>query len=288
VSTRLSSSENPMGTGDNMQNRDRALRDIFVPDPGCVFLKLDMSQIENRIELMLTRDPEMIRLARSKPWEVDMHRFNASVIFGCSEADVTKDQRYLGKTVNHAATRGMGADTMQEQLLKQGVVKTIEECQRLLDAYFKRYAPLKQYFKDIRMEIARTRCLASTWGNVFTFPYAHLDEALFGFGYSVIPQDEAGGVINNYGVIPYHTSKPNADVSRLHLQVHDELLFSVRPELAWDLAWYMQRHLEQPRVYFGEPMTVPVTFALGTTWACEREWNRLPSREEFTLCAKAA
>lgn len=283
VSTRLSSSTNPLGTGDNMQNRDRELRDIFVPDPGCWFVKFDMSQIENRIELMLTRDPEMIRLARSKPWEVDMHTENAALVCGIPIANVAKADRKLGKESNHAAQRGMGAAMMQERLLLQGIVKTIDECQTLLDRYFKRYAPIKDYFKDIRMEVARTRCLASTWSDVVTFPYTRLDEASFGFAYSWLPQVEARGIVNA-GLRAYAAEEATGAVgTRFHLQVHDELLFSVEPDVAWDFARWMVARLEQPRCYFGEEMTVPVTIALGTSWACEREWKQLPARDAFVL-----
>jgi len=280
VSTRLSSSENPLGTGDNLQNRDRELRDIFVPDPGCVFLKLDMAGIENRIQMMLMRDPEMARLARTPPWELNLHKRNAAFVFKVDEAKVTPEQYQLGKTINHAAMRGMGAKRLQEQLLLRGEVKGLEECQRWLDEYKRRMPALEGYFADIRKQIMRYRCLATTWGDQVSFPYARLDEDIYGPMYSWLPQYEAQGIINNYGVVPWSR---NGGSDRLHLQVHDELLFSVQPTEAYDLAVWMQRSLERPRVYFGEAMTVPVTFGLGRTWKIEREWKRLPSREEFVL-----
>jgi hypothetical protein len=277
VSTRLSSSANPYETGDNLQNRDRELRDIFVPDERHIFLKMDMSQIESRILFMLSRDPKLIEIARAAPWDLDVHTRNAAIIFRVSEKDVTKEQRMLGKTTSYLVQRGGGAKKLQETLLLQGVVRSVEECGRFIQNYKNAHAGLDEYFKDVRQVMMRTRALVSTWGDVVTFPYARLDDDVYGFGYSWAPQIEAGGIINNYGVA-------NVPIdSRLHLQVHDELLFSVTPKAAYDTACMMKAHIEQPRVYYGNAMTVPVTFALGTSWACEAEFKQLPKREEFVL-----
>jgi uracil-DNA glycosylase family 4 len=281
VSTRLSSSANPYETGDNLQNRDRELRDIFVPDEGCVFLKMDMSQIESRILFMLSRDPKLIEIARAAPWDLDVHTRNAAIIFKVSEKDVTKEQRMLGKTTSYLVQRGGAAKKLQETLLLQGVVRSVEECGRFIRNYKNAYPGLDDYFRDVRQVMMRQRALVSTWGDVVTFPYARLDDDVYGFGYSWAPQIEAGGIVNNFGVLPYGNDP--APYTKMHLQVHDELLWSVSPAIAYDFARWMQEKVERPRVYYGEAMTVPVTFALGTSWACEKEWKRLPKREEFGL-----
>lgn len=282
VSTRLSSAENPLGTGDNLQNRDRELREIFVPDDGCIFLKLDMSQIESRIQFMLSRDPKLVEIARTPPWELDVHTLNAQKIFRVEVP--TKEQRQLGKTVSYMAQRHGGAKRLQEVLLLQGVVRSEDECDRWLKAYMAQYNGLEYYFADVRKQVMRFRALQSTWGDVVTFPYARLDDDVYGPAYSWAPQIEAQGIINNYGLRGFYAwRKTDVVPGQLHLQVHDELLFSVREDEAWELARYMQRQLERPRVYYGEAMTVPVGFGLGRSWKMEKEWNRLPPREEFTL-----
>lgn len=283
---RLTSATNPFGTGDNLQNRDRELRDHFVPLPGHVLLSLDMSQIENRIQLMLTRDPRMIQMARTPPWELDMHGLNAAVVTGKSIADVDEVDRYLGKQTNHAVMRGMGAQTMQELLLKAGFVRTVPECTENIRRYMNQYAALEDYFRDIRVQIATHRRLASTWGDIITF-YKYrgdsFDQDVFGAGYSWPPQVEGSGIINEYGVKPffYHIGPHTERLVVLLLQVHDELLFSLSEQDAHGFSQIMQRELERPRVYYGNAMTVPVGFALGRTWGTMRKWKKLPPKEEF-------
>ena len=53
ISGRLASSKNPRGKGYNLQNPDREIRDTFLPDEGKVFVKIDMSQIEDRKNVMI-------------------------------------------------------------------------------------------------------------------------------------------------------------------------------------------------------------------------------------------
>src|SRR5207253_11155800 len=94
---RFSSSPNPMGTGDNAQNQDRRVRDTFLADPGCVLLRCDLSQAESRIVDMLTLHPAHVARAHSQPWERDVHREAAAIVFDVSQESVTEDQRYLTK-----------------------------------------------------------------------------------------------------------------------------------------------------------------------------------------------
>ena len=100
-----------------------------------IFLSADLSQIESRIALAYTGDPRMLEIARAMPWEHDQHTQNAALIFACSENEVSKEKRYLGKKAVHAATRGARGRKLSEELLKDGYIKSPEECDHLIDTY---------------------------------------------------------------------------------------------------------------------------------------------------------
>ncbi|GAG22733.1 unnamed protein product, partial [marine sediment metagenome] len=102
-SGRLASAKNPMGKGYCLQNPSRKIRHTFLPDDGCVFVKIDLSQIEDRVVKMLTRSPRLVKLANLRPDEFDAHTYNAARIFKVSESDVSYHQRYLGKKAVHGA-----------------------------------------------------------------------------------------------------------------------------------------------------------------------------------------
>lgn len=254
-----------------------------------IFLGADLSNAENRIVLALTREPSMLALARSKPWELDLHTENVTIIFGTPAAQVTGDERFLGKVVSHGAQRGMGGRTLSDRILKQlGVVLTPEECDRHIAAYMRRYWPVKDYFKDIKLQVLKYKALANTWGRIMRFAYDNFqDDAVFREAYSFLPQSEIIDLMNMWGFKPWsrwlqqHTGKPVVHHG------HDSLTACVPAALAYDAALALRATLERPRVYYNNELTIPVVFSLGKTWRMSVEYKQLPSRAEFTAAARA-
>lgn len=244
-----------------------------------IFLAADLSVAESRVERMLSRDPEAIRIAQSKPWEYDEHTSAAADVFSVATKDVTKMQRYLGKKTGHAAQRGMGGDRMQGELLKDGYAYTIEQCNDFVRAYHAKNPWIEgAYFPDIRKQLLRYRALASTRGAIMFFDFERLDEETYRKAYSFLPQREVADNINEWGFAPLDDAFvagrwPGAAIN---LQVHDELLISCWPEDAYEIAAFLERNLEQPIFFDSKPLVIPVTFKLGSTWACEYEFKQLP------------
>ena len=88
-----SSRQNPMGGGANHQNPDGSSLDIYVADPGGIFIECDLLKAESRLVYVFTGDPELIEVARTAPWEYDSHTVNTANILGIPESEVTKEQR---------------------------------------------------------------------------------------------------------------------------------------------------------------------------------------------------
>ena len=256
-----------------------------------IFLQADMSQIESRIALAYTGDAAMLAIARSRPDEYDQHTRNASLIFGVPEADVTKDQRYIGKKAVHAAQRGARGKKLSEEMLKDGYVITPAEGDRYIDIYMARHQPLERLLQHVKREVVGRRALANTWGRVIRYDSAVINDELFREAVSFLLQSEASDLLLQWGLLPLwdflrrYPAGIDERLGWMHIPVHDSLLVSCPPYNAYHIADFLRQSLERPRVYLGSELTVPVTFGLGRNWAMQHEFKRLPSREEFTEAA---
>ncbi|MCH7759816.1 hypothetical protein IIA15_00220, partial [candidate division TA06 bacterium] len=283
---RFKSSKNPMNGGANLQNQDREIRDIFIPDLGCILLEGDLSQAESRRVYAYTGDEKLIELARTMPWEYDGHRDNASLIYGITAEKVTKKQRYLGKKAAHAGHYGMHGFTLSDELLKDGDVYTPKECQTLIDSYLDARMPIRGWQKETRMEILRNRILANAFGWDISFKYDLLNDKIFREGYAFRPQSDVAMILNLWGLIPVFEFLKFLDPRcKVNLQVHDSLVISTPPEFAYSIASYMRKSLERNLPCNGVDLTIPVEFKLGSSWKFELEYKRLPSKKEFTEAA---
>src|SRR5262249_24093848 len=144
-----------------------------------ILLSADLSQVEARAELMLAAATpefagtetakECIRLATAHPSEFDIHRYSASITFDKAEADVTKDERQEGKSFMHGFMRGMGAQRLCDEMLKnRGIVITPETAERRLGRLAARLTAIPEgYFPDVRRQIMRYYALGTTWGGIW-------------------------------------------------------------------------------------------------------------------------
>ena len=244
-------------------------------------MKLDLSQVESRIVCMLTRDPVLVTEAQSHPWEFDGHTENAKVIFSLNE--ITKDQRYLGKKAVHGAQRDMSGFRLSDELLKEGYVKTQDECQWMIDKYHQSKPAIKQiYFAEVRQQVWNERSLTNSWGRTIKWKHDRFDLELYKEAYSWRPQSEAAELLNQWGLVPTHNYiKEHKMKSKIVAQVHDELLIETCIQEAWWIAECFRWYIERPRDYSGNTLTVPVTLAVGGSWAGDHEWKKFPGRVEF-------
>ena len=252
-----------------------------------VFLEIDLSRAEERVLLMLTNDANDRKIARALPGEFDSYRHTASRIYGIAERDVTPTQRYLGKRTTLAAQRGLGPERMVDEVSKDDVYIVIHEAEKSLRTYHAEHPGIEgHYFPDIRKQVARFRGLANSWGRIIRFDDERLNDEVYRQSYSFLPQSEVADVINQYGVVPLWKWLPShAKGAQINATVHDSILVSCHPDDAINIAVFLQHSLERPRLYAGEPMTIPIEFKLGASWAMKHEFKRLPTRAEFTAAA---
>lgn len=273
-----------------------------------IILAADLSQVEGRVCYALTGDPEMVRLANAKPWETDMHILNAAIIFDIPYEQLAKDykagdkrakeMRYLGKIAVHGAQRNMMGKKLSETLLKDGTVKSIEDCQWMIDQYHRHYPQIRRWMGEVRKVMLRDRVLINSWGRRLEFHYERLDDETVRRGLSFPMQSEAADLMQQCGLLPTYEFLVNSKLdAKLHQPVHDELVISCWPEDAYSIASFVAGSLEICRELpvtnrppdITVPLVVPVTFKMGKTWKGTVEFDRLPdSWEPFTDAAMRA
>jgi DNA polymerase len=108
------------------------LKKAIVPPPGYTMIDADSAQIEARVLAWLAGQNDLVEaFAEGK----DVYKKMASAIYGKPEFEISKDERFVGKTTILGAGYGMGAAKFQAQLQSMGVAVTLEEARRIIDIY---------------------------------------------------------------------------------------------------------------------------------------------------------
>ena len=122
----------------NLQNlpRGSALKKAIEAPHGWKMIDSDSSQIEARVLAWLAEQNDLVDAFERKE---DVYKKMAAAIYGKEEADVTKDERFVGKTTILGAGYGMGAAKFMAQLKTFGVELPQEECERIIKVYRETY-----------------------------------------------------------------------------------------------------------------------------------------------------
>ena len=131
----------------NMQNlgRGSVLKDaIFAPD-GYQIIDCDSSQIEARTLAWLAGQEELIEAFENGE---DVYKIMASAIYVKAEEDITKDERFVGKTTILGAGYGMGSKKFGVQLKTFGVEVEEDEASRIISVYRQTYPCIPSLWKE--------------------------------------------------------------------------------------------------------------------------------------------
>ena len=122
----------------NMQNlpRNSLLKQAIRAPDGYMLVDSDSSQIEARTLAWLAEQHDLVEAFERGE---DVYKQMASKIYGKPEQDITKDERFVGKTAILGAGYGMGAEKFKAQLKVFGVETELDECQRIINVYRKTY-----------------------------------------------------------------------------------------------------------------------------------------------------
>lgn len=226
---RLSSSD------PNLQNipvRDddgKEIRKCFVPDEGCKWFSADYSQIELRIMAHLSGDENMIEAFREG---FDIHRATAAKIWKEPMEAVSDAQRKKAKQANFGIIYGITAFGLAQRMdIPNG------EARQLIADYFKTFPKVQAYMEKAKEE-ARSKGYAETmYGRRRYLPDINSrNGTVRGFAernaINAPIQGSEADIIKIAMINIWKRFKQEGLRSKMILQVHDELNFSVYPQEA--------------------------------------------------------
>ncbi len=257
---RLSSS-NP-----NLQNipirtdDGREIRKAFIADPDCILLSADYSQIELRVIADLSGDKDMIDAFISG---ADIHQATAAKIYNIPIEDVTAEQRRKAKTANFGIIYGISAFGLSERL---GIPRA--EAKMLINGYFDSYPKVREYM-ELSIENARNLGYVSTIkGRKRMLPDINSRNAVVR-GYAernainAPIQGSAADIIKIAMIDISREFEMKGILSRMIMQVHDELVFNVIPDELESVKEIVIRNMEN--AYHGQVPLI-VSAGTGTNW----------------------
>lgn len=228
TSTGRLSSSNP-----NLQNipiRDengKEIRKAFIPDEGCSFFSADYSQIELRIMAHLSNDPHLVEAFNKGE---DIHASTAAKVYHKPLEEVTREERSKAKTANFGIIYGISTFGLAERMHVDR-----KEAKTLIEGYFATYKKVKTYMDEsiakaqekgyVETIFHRKRYLADINSrNAIVRGYAERNAI------NAPIQGSAADIIKIAMIRIYERMEKEGLKSKLILQIHDELNFSVPEE----------------------------------------------------------
>ena len=205
----------------------KEIRKAFIPEPGCLFFSADYSQIELRVMAHLSQDAEMIKVFSEGK---DLHAATAANIYKKPIEEVTRDERTKSKRANFGIIYGITVFGLAERL---DIPR--DEAKMLIDGYFDTFPQVHDYMEKSK-EVARQQGYVTTlFGRRRYLPDINSHNATVrGFAernaINAPIQGTAADIIKVAMIRIFNRFKAEGIRSKMILQVHDELNFSVYPE----------------------------------------------------------
>lgn len=252
---RLSSSDPNLQNIPIRDDEGKEIRKCFIPEPGCLFFSADYSQIELRIMAHLSGDENMMEAFRKGH---DIHAATAAKIWHEEVSAVTSEQRKKAKQANFGIIYGITTFGLAQRMNIDN-----REARQLIDDYFATFPQVKAY-----MEKAKETCRAKGYAETLFHRRRYLPDILSknatvrGFAErnainAPIQGSEAD--IIKVAMIRIHQRFQREGIrSKMILQVHDELNFSVYPEEKEQVERIVIEEMQQ-----AYPLSVPLTADAG-------------------------
>lgn len=205
----------------------KEIRRAFVPEPGCLFFSADYSQIELRVMAHLSGDENMIEAFREGH---DIHAATAAKIYKVGMDEVTRDQRTKAKRANFGIIYGITVFGLAERL-----DISRDEAKQLIDGYFSSFPKVKDYMEKAKDDARSKGYVETLFGRRRYLPDINSRNATVrGFAernaINAPIQGTAADIIKMAMIRIHNRFKSEGIRSKMILQVHDELNFSVVPK----------------------------------------------------------
>jgi DNA polymerase-1 len=227
--------------------------------PGCVLLEADYSQMELRILAHFSQDAGLLHAFHHN---IDLHRRTAARVLGIAEADVTDQQRQLGKTLNFGIVFGQTAYGLAEEL-----AVPMQRAEAMLAAHAAAYPGVTAWIANVHRHVANTGEVRTLYGrrrylpNIYsTLPGAAAEAQRQAV--NTIIQGSAADLLK-LALGRLHAMLPT-EVKML-LPVHDSVLLEVPINLVEATCQIVTNAMQAAPAGFTVPLKVDIH--TGRTWA---------------------
>lgn len=292
----------PSQCGSNLQNIDKNMRAIYIPDDGYEFVQVDQSGADALIVAFLCRPGNKLRelfANKVKPhtylgtifkeqWEKEFPSVHELAKLPIPELKNHPDWPKLAKAIadsdnnppatryyyhykqtGHSGNYDIGVGSFILNILEKSggkVALTQEQGKRYLSGYNMMIPELREFQSDVRTQLEKTHTLY----NLFGYPlYFHtVNERMYKEGYSAIPQSTVGCITHiAYTNMYNYISDSNLDWHLL-ANTHDSYLLQCPIGEGLDCAKkgkeFMEQELTSPR---GEKFRMRSEAAVGMNWS---------------------
>ena len=224
---RLSSSDPNLQNIPVRTDDGKEIRKCFIPEEGCLFFSADYSQIELRIMAHLSEDENMMEAFREGH---DIHRATAAKIWHEDIDKVTDAQRKKAKQANFGIIYGITTYGLAQRMDISNA-----EAKDLIQDYFRTFPKVQSYMEHAK-EVARAKGYAETLFHRrrYLADINSRNATVRGFAernaINAPIQGTEADIIKVAMVRIWERFKKEGIRSKMILQVHDELNFSVYPE----------------------------------------------------------
>jgi len=224
---RLSSSDPNLQNIPVRTDDGKEIRKCFIPEEGCLFFSADYSQIELRIMAHLSEDENMMEAFREGH---DIHRATAAKIWHEDIDKVTDAQRKKAKQANFGIIYGITTYGLAQRMDISNA-----EAKDLIQDYFRTFPKVQAYMEHAK-EVARAKGYAETLFHRrrYLADINSRNATVRGFAernaINAPIQGTEADIIKVAMVRIWERFKKEGIRSKMILQVHDELNFSIYPE----------------------------------------------------------
>lgn len=244
----------------------KAIRKAFVAEKGFKLCSFDYSQVELRIAAFLSGDEKMIDIFKKGQ---DVHASVASFVFDVPQDKVTAEMRRQAKAINFGMIYGMGVTSLQKS-----IGTTRAEAQKFYNDYFRTFTTLTHYLDQVKAETARRGYTETFFGRRRYFeginskiPYIRAQAERTAIN---APIQGTGADIVKIAMIDIdqYITENNLenDVFAL-LQVHDELVYEIRDNIAEKISKEIEKIMESVMSLDDtKGVVLEAESAIGNTW----------------------
>jgi DNA polymerase-1 len=223
----------------------RRIRDGFIAQKGNVLASIDYSQIELRVAAGLSGDKNLVKVFRDGG---DVHTAVASQVFNVPPEHVDREMRRRAKVINFGILYGMGVNALR---LNLGAGVSREEAAKFLSDYFENFSGLHAWIENVKSNAARTGYTETLYGRRryfpgFKSPLPQMRAQAERMAMNAPIQGTQADIIKLAMVEADELieKKKWRDSVKLVMQVHDELVYEIKENLAQEAAKEIQKVME--------------------------------------------